>query len=353
VEQDEKKLKEEYFTISAQGVVQVFQEKRGQEKKRNKMMAPPAEFFSLSDWMQQVTMFNVLTSMKFFKLYLIGKVFSAWKGNVRYRTYRKTRQELAKNLIQARPDFQPSFIEINRILYDMQVKPTFLIVKQQQNFDIQNFMEEQKGHRELMKGAYNNSVDDIITKRLANLVKSIEDSTSVSEQDDLDSAKMGQAAKHKSMVLMKEELKLKQRVNFLATRNKTNLGTFIRLIDYMVVETQVRINQESADMIISEMDNESKKYSILTTVGFDNTTEDGMCFTPTKQQFNADFESLLQDMQAVTAEVQRVTNHQDFHSHMHGLHQEKGPSFKTIVEESFRYQNVKKVILQRIEADFC
>jgi hypothetical protein len=35
-------------------------------------------------------------------------------------------------------------------------------------------------------------------------------------------------------------------------------------------------------MIISEMDNESKKYSILTTVGFDNTTDDGMCFTPTK-----------------------------------------------------------------------
>jgi hypothetical protein len=41
---------------------------------------------------------------------------------------------------------------------------------------------------------------------------------------------------------MKEEKLLKTRVNFLAQRNKTNLGTFIRLIDYMVVETQIRIN---------------------------------------------------------------------------------------------------------------
>jgi len=93
-----------------------------------------------------------------------------------------------------------------------------------------------------MKAQYNCSVDDIIQKKLTQLVKAIEDSTTVSEQDDLDSAKMGQAAKHKSMVLLKEEMQLKQRVNFLATRNKTNLGTFIRLVDYMVVETQVLIN---------------------------------------------------------------------------------------------------------------
>lgn len=101
VELDEKKLKDEYFTVSAQGVVQVFQEKRGlQEKsKRSKLLSTPAEFFALSDWMQQVTLFNVLTSMKFFKLYLISKVFGSWKGNVRHRTFRKTRQDLAKNLI--------------------------------------------------------------------------------------------------------------------------------------------------------------------------------------------------------------------------------------------------------------
>jgi len=88
-----------------------------------------------------------------------------------------------------------------------------------------------------MKAAYNNSVEEIINGKLTKLINFINESTTVSDQDDLDSAKMGQAAKHKSMVLLKEEMKLKQRVNFLATRNKTNLGTFIRLVDYMVVET--------------------------------------------------------------------------------------------------------------------
>lgn len=115
----------------------------------------------------------------------------------------------------------------------------------------------------------------------------------MTDQDDLDNNKIGQAAKHKSMVLLKEEKNLKNRVNFLAQRNKTNLGTFIRLIDYMVVEMQVRINQESADMILFEINNPNKKYFINTLVGFDNTTEDNLSFMPPKQQFRNDFEQLL------------------------------------------------------------
>jgi hypothetical protein len=42
--------------------------------------------------------------------------------------------------------------------------------------------------------------------------------------------------------LQKQEDELKNRVLRLAKRNYHSLGTFIRLIDYMVVETQVKIN---------------------------------------------------------------------------------------------------------------
>jgi len=37
---------------------------------------------------------------------------------------------------------------------------------------------------------------------------------------------------------------------------------------------------------------------------------------------------------------------------MHGLHQEKGPSYKTIVEGSFRYRHSKQEILDRLKRDF-
>lgn len=86
---DEKALRDEYFTVSAQGVVHLCPEK--QRRLAIRPDTTPTEFFSLSDWMQQSTMFNVLTSMKFFKHYLIGKVFNSWKGNVRYKMYNRTR----------------------------------------------------------------------------------------------------------------------------------------------------------------------------------------------------------------------------------------------------------------------
>lgn len=46
---DEKELRDEYFTVSAQGVVHICPEKG---KKISKLDAVPTEFFSLSDWMQ-------------------------------------------------------------------------------------------------------------------------------------------------------------------------------------------------------------------------------------------------------------------------------------------------------------
>lgn len=88
------------------------------------------------------------------------------------------------------------------------------------------------------------------------------------------------------MVLQKQEKQLENRVKRLATRNSNSLGTFIRLIDYMVVEAQVKINQESADLILLEMEkSDGKKMSIQATVQFDPIPEKGMQFTPTKAEF--------------------------------------------------------------------
>lgn len=176
--EDEKALEKEYFTISAQGVVQVLNEKR---RKNKASTATPTEFLSLSDWMQQSTMFNVLTSMKFFKHYIIGKVFGLWKGNVRYRTYQKTRQLLSKSLIQSRPGFQPTYMDINRILYEMQVKQTYQITRVQKTFEIDEFINDQKRWRDEVKTSYNDKVEEIINKKLTSLVTQVSESLTITD----------------------------------------------------------------------------------------------------------------------------------------------------------------------------
>lgn len=69
------------------------------------------------------------------------------------------------------------------------------------------------------------------------MVQVVSESRSLRDEEDLDHSKMGQANKNKSMVLQKQEDELKARVLRLARKNYNSLGTFIRLIDYMVTET--------------------------------------------------------------------------------------------------------------------
>lgn len=254
--QDPKELNQEYFTISAQGVVQVFRDKDEKKKvKDSKKDHVPTEFLSLPEWMQQSTMFNVLTSMKFFKNYLIGKVFRLWMGNVRQRRFNRTREELAKSLIFAKPDFLPEFMHINKVLFEMQNKLTFQVEKKQQSYELEVFMQAQRQHHEEAKTHYRSKVDEEIKNSLVNLTKKISDSRTLREEEDLENSKKGKAEKKKSIVLQKQERNLKNQVLHLARNNYKSLGTFIRLIDYRVVEAQVRINQESAEFILAEMDN--------------------------------------------------------------------------------------------------
>lgn len=113
------------------------------------------------------------------------------------------------------------------------------------SYELEPFMEEQKIERVdrqgCMKQHYNDRVDEII-KKLEILVGLVSESRSLREEEDMEHAKMGQANKNKSMVLQKQEDELKARVLRLARKNYNSLGTFIRLIDYMVTETQVKIN---------------------------------------------------------------------------------------------------------------
>lgn len=101
------------------------------------------EFFKLSDWMQQSTMFNVLTSMKFFRTYIIGKIFSLWKGNVRHKKFIRTRQKLARNLIWSRPAYMSQFLEINQILLKMSLNKTFKSISlMSKSFSLDEFSKE-------------------------------------------------------------------------------------------------------------------------------------------------------------------------------------------------------------------
>ena len=55
------------------------------------------------------------------------------------------------------------------------------------------------------------------------------------------------------MVVQKEEENIKNQISMIAKRNISSIGIFIKLVDYMVVETQVSIAIESIQLLFGEM----------------------------------------------------------------------------------------------------
>lgn len=58
----------EYYTISAHGIVHVHADKY------RKNTQASTEFVSLSEWMHESTLFNIITKLPFFNNFVIGKL---------------------------------------------------------------------------------------------------------------------------------------------------------------------------------------------------------------------------------------------------------------------------------------
>lgn len=71
------------------------------------------EVISLSDWMHESTMFNIIINIQFFKNYAITKIFNLWKANVHYRIFCKTRKKLIHDSFIAKPAFAEHLLKIN------------------------------------------------------------------------------------------------------------------------------------------------------------------------------------------------------------------------------------------------
>ena len=80
------------------------------------------EVVTLSEWMHESTMFNIITNIHFFKNFVLTKIFNLWKLNVRYRLFCQTRKKLVNECFLCKPAFTSSLVKMNEILYDLSVK---------------------------------------------------------------------------------------------------------------------------------------------------------------------------------------------------------------------------------------
>lgn len=65
--------------------------------------------------------------------------------------------------------------------------------------------------------------------------------------------KFGQQVKQKPMNLKRREEEEKAYLLQIANRDRERLPNFVRLVDYVMIETLVSINHQSMDILLEEM----------------------------------------------------------------------------------------------------
>ena len=217
---------EEYFTISAGGVVFV-------------SPGEPSEFLSLSEWMRDHSAFNICRGMRFFKYFLRLKMFQVWRQNVRFNRYCKQRFNVRNRLFSWKTAFSGAIQDIQGALAAMSRVP--LLDMNTNRYSVNDFNDAQQAARAEAGRNFEKQIA-VIQARIERVVADVtrraraNDDNEDDGEDDAAAAR-AKALQQKSMAAAKAEANRRAAAQRSAQAEEAVLSQFVRMVDYMIVET--------------------------------------------------------------------------------------------------------------------
>ncbi|KAL0481562.1 hypothetical protein AKO1_012332, partial [Acrasis kona] len=299
----EEEVDSEYFTMSSNGVVHM---QPGQ----------PTEFISLSDWMKESTMFNVLRRIKFFKQFLIYKSFRLWYKISRYLKYTKKRAKLARGFFLAKSAFAPSLMLLHSLSYDLQNIPIMDYSNLKRECDIESFREAQKEKRSKESRTFEIKIEAMenILEKLCDNVTARSRVPDMNSTDNIEAYLNGKipiiepdeaytVKKSKSMVeAQKEELE-RQKALKKAKEEADMLGSFIRVADYMAVESLVTLAKHTLGNFKITL-HEKTNILFLVALSFDKNAN--ILFSPSENEILVMFQTNADEIIQAVHQVPRL-----------------------------------------------
>ena len=299
----------EHYVISSTGVVHI---KPGQ----------PSEVVSLSDWMKETAMFNVLRRIRFFKNYLIYKAFIQWRKNIRVRLYCETRRKLCKKFFMAKSSFAAPTMELVKSAYDLTTASLLQYeVHGKHDYTIDEFNTQQTRQRQRAAVDFSTCLEKMET-RLTKLTDMIQQRANVPDLNTMESLEQYLLAnsvatgkekkgsrKMKSMLEAKEEQFERMRELKRSMVEYSMLDSYIRLIDYIAAENIFRNALLTVLRFYKTLrDQEGKE---LKEVGFQiliQPADDAMVFKPSLSEIEKMYTEMVEDIVQTVNGVIRIMN---------------------------------------------
>ncbi|GAX74205.1 hypothetical protein CEUSTIGMA_g1654.t1 [Chlamydomonas eustigma] len=231
-------IRGDYYTMTASGVVQMFQS------------GAPAEFTPIGEWVREHSVFNMMKQLRFFRNYMALRYLQNWRKAAKAQAFDKVCKILEGRLLMAKPDFCFSIMEIQTKLYDLkQIKLIEVNPKPPTLNDFSREQEDVRKNRALPSIA--SSVQGIersvlrligdVRKAEANLRRDVDDLEResnpmlVAAANSAGAKALGKSS-NKSLVRIKQEKLEKIKALRMAVQDAGLLPNVVRLVDYLLVE---------------------------------------------------------------------------------------------------------------------
>ncbi|OQR86425.1 dynein heavy chain [Achlya hypogyna] len=326
----------EHFTMSASGLVHI-------------SPGCPSEFIALAEWMRQSTLFNVLTTFRFYKYYLVNKAFSAWFAKVRYKLFCRQRKALSSSLYLGKSSFSLPLLQVNKVMMDLQ-SVLLLDFRAQKTYEASAFVEYQATKRAEATKLFETCVEklQVIAQKVCSDVNNL--ARQAHHNDDLnDLAASVHADKTKSIVAAKTEQQERRKLLKRAAEEAAMLCDFIRLIDYITTENLVLLAVQSCREFLAELSKSPRKTGLFeTTIHFGDADT---VFSPTCEQIQGIVVSMTDDIVAAVNSVSRIIYLRQFNQYIANAISD-GPHVGPTITNSLDFQLIRAELVAKIQTDY-
>jgi dynein heavy chain len=314
----------------------------------------PSDFIPLAEWIRKSTLFNVLRTIQFFRRYIDVKLFRIWFKNVKYRTYLKQRSRLVKRFYLARPSFAQTLIDIHSKCFEM--KKAQLVIKTR-IYELVDFMKRSDEQRTVAFNEFESYVAgaggngdgqqvsmqkyiDRVAEDLSNRSR-MPDENSIDDLDD-DSAHHG-SEKSKSMYQVRKEKAARLAAVRKAEAELLMMDDFIRLADYMTVETLVMhsiATLQSFLIQLQDMYEAQARNKSLFEVNLQFGPEGRSYFIPDLSDIKDGLQTMTEGVVTIVQSVTRILYLPMLKSHFHGV-KPQGPHTAKLITDDETFLKTK------------
>uniref|UniRef100_A0A8W8M9M4 AAA+ ATPase domain-containing protein n=1 Tax=Magallana gigas TaxID=29159 RepID=A0A8W8M9M4_MAGGI len=275
------KANPEHYVFSTFGVLHVFPDR-------------PAESQSLSEWQREAVLWKAVSSIPFFKNFLVRKLFYRWRYNKLHLDFSRRHEELGCNLLQAVPIFGAALLQVSRLLKEL-ITVKFLPFETDKTYQLLDFENSAN---------YKNIQAEKILDRFFGFCKMV---VEVTAEESFKKLRHCEEQVKKKTVFSKDSLhlqKLKKETreyNLRKAKSETGrLGNFVKLVDQLIVEHMFHVSKTQVITFVeSVLSNQKDSREGLFRANLVFTKQEVLGIFPSKERFTNVLMSTLKGIPTV------------------------------------------------------